>query len=153
MSHDGELSLKQIFFYCRVQSTLLNCTWKIFTLDCNWRIGHFTQYLLIFGRLGVWGPFSKDLSQKDLRPKDLWYKKTFNQKDLWARGPFPKDLLNQRTFSQKDLFLSFQCRKLQVFLVGVVKFKENHINDCHLKNSFQKIAWQSMYCILRWPLS
>ena len=127
MSHDGELSLKQIFFYCPVQSTLLNCTWKIFTLDCNWRIGHFTQYLSIFGRLGVWGTFSKDLSQKDLRPKDLWYKKTFNQKDLWARGPFPKDLLNQRTFSQKDLFLSFQCRKLQVFLIGVVKL----ITGCH----------------------
>ena len=41
---------------------------------------------------------------KDLSQKDLWYKRTFNQKDLLARGPFPKDLLNQRTFGQKDLF-------------------------------------------------
>ena len=53
--------------------------------------------------------FLKDLSQKDLRSKDLWYKRTFNQKDLLARGPSkPKDFwakgpFFQRTFCQKDL--------------------------------------------------
>ena len=62
----------------------------------------------IFWRLEVWGPFSKDLSQKDLRPKDL-FQRTFDTKGpltkrTLARGPFPKDLLNQRTFGQKDLF-------------------------------------------------
>ena len=40
-------------------------------------------------RLGALGPFSKDLSQKErIFAKDLWYKRTFNQKEHWARGPF-----------------------------------------------------------------
>ena len=93
--------IRRIFYFC----LWLFCFFKIYYIVL-WptismpRIGTFYQIFISYFK----GPFSKDLSQKDLRPKELWYKRTFNQKDLLARGPFPKDLLNQRTFGQKDLF-------------------------------------------------
>ena len=65
-----------------------------FILCCS-----FVSHIPVVKMIGSLRTFLKDLSQKD-----LWYKRTFNQKDLLARGPFPKDLLNQRTFGQKDLF-------------------------------------------------
>jgi len=65
-----------------------------FILCCS-----FVSHILVVKMIGGLRTFLNDLSQKD-----LWYKRTFNQKDLLARGPFPKDLLNQRTFGQKDLF-------------------------------------------------
>ena len=70
------------------------CIFMFFILCCS-----FVSHIPVVKMIGGLRTFLKDLSQKD-----LWYKRTFNQKDLLARGPFPKDLLNQRTFGQKDLF-------------------------------------------------
>ena len=63
-----------------------------FILCCS-----FVSHIRVVKMIGGLRTFLKDLSQKD-----LWYKRTFNQKDLLAKGPFPKDPLNPHLLALED---------------------------------------------------